>query len=51
MTIVVDAFLSPEQAEAYRARIRELEARLEESEDTLEALRRGDFDAVFFFYD
>ena len=46
MTIVVDAFLSPEQAEAYRARIRELEARLEESEDTLEALRRGDFDAV-----
>ena len=29
-----------------QARIRELEARLEESEDTLEAIRRGDFDAV-----
>ena len=28
------------------ARIRELEARLEESEETLEAIRRGDFDAV-----
>ncbi|MBE7196544.1 MAG: response regulator [Parafilimonas terrae] len=32
--------------EAYRAHIRELEARLEESEDTLAAIRRGDFDAV-----
>ena len=31
---------------ADQARIRELEARLEESEDTLEAIRRGDFDAV-----
>ena len=31
---------------AQAARIRELEARLEESEDTLEAIRRGDFDAV-----
>ena len=29
-----------------RARIRDLEAKLEESEDTLEAIRRGDFDAV-----
>ena len=29
-----------------RERIRDLEARLEESEDTLEALRTGDFDAV-----
>ncbi|MET0257469.1 MAG: ATP-binding protein, partial [Methylobacterium sp.] len=33
-------------AEADRARIRELEARLEESEETLAAIRRGDFDAV-----
>ena len=31
---------------AANARIRELELRLEESEDTLEAIRRGDFDAV-----
>ncbi|MCW6511922.1 ATP-binding protein [Lichenifustis flavocetrariae] len=31
---------------ADQARIRELEARLEESEETLEAIRRGDFDAV-----
>ncbi|GJD79128.1 PAS domain-containing sensor histidine kinase [Methylobacterium gregans] len=31
---------------AARARIAELEARLEESEDTLAAIRRGDFDAV-----
>ena len=31
---------------ALAARIRELELRLEESEDTLEAIRRGDFDAV-----
>ncbi|GEP05352.1 PAS domain-containing hybrid sensor histidine kinase/response regulator [Methylobacterium oxalidis] len=30
----------------YQARIAELEARLEESEDTLAAIRRGDFDAV-----
>ena len=29
-----------------QARIRDLEMRLEESEDTLEAIRRGDFDAV-----
>ncbi|GJE74833.1 MULTISPECIES: ATP-binding protein [Methylorubrum] len=29
-----------------QARIRELEARLEEAEDTLAAIRRGDFDAV-----
>ncbi|MDR7035679.1 MULTISPECIES: ATP-binding protein [Methylobacterium] len=35
--------LTPAQ---YRARIGELEARLEESEDTLAAIRRGDFDAV-----
>ncbi|MDP4005575.1 ATP-binding protein [Methylobacterium sp. NEAU K] len=32
--------------DAYRAHIRELEARLEESEETLAAIRRGDFDAV-----
>ena len=32
--------------EAYRTHIRELEARLEESEETLAAIRRGDFDAV-----
>ena len=31
---------------ALEARIRELEMRLEESEETLEAIRRGDFDAV-----
>ena len=31
---------------ASRERIRDLEARLEESEDTLEAIRQGDFDAV-----
>ena len=31
---------------AHADRIRELEARLEESEETLEAIRRGDFDAV-----
>ena len=31
---------------AQAARIRELEARLEESEETLGAIRRGDFDAV-----
>ena len=31
---------------AQAARIRELETRLEESEETLEAIRRGDFDAV-----
>ncbi len=30
----------------YQQRIRELEARLEESEETLEAIRRGDVDAV-----
>ena len=36
----------PPAEEPYRARIRELEARLEESEETLEAIRRGDFDAV-----
>ena len=33
-------------ADAHQERIRELEARLEESEDTLAAIRRGDFDAV-----
>jgi len=32
--------------EAYRAHIRELEARVEEAEETLAAIRRGDFDAV-----
>jgi PAS domain S-box-containing protein len=41
---------SPSEADAliqgYQQRIRELEARLEESEDTLEAIRRGDVDAV-----
>lgn len=30
----------------YRQRIQELEARIEESEETLEAIRRGDIDAV-----
>ena len=30
----------------YRRRIRELEARVEESEETLDAIRRGDIDAV-----
>ncbi len=30
----------------YRQRIRELEAKLEESEETLDAIRRGDIDAV-----
>jgi PAS domain S-box-containing protein len=44
----VDAFLSGDDPdpEAYRTHIRELEARLEESEETLAAIRRGDFDAV-----
>ncbi|QGY01806.1 response regulator [Methylobacterium mesophilicum SR1.6/6] len=44
----VDALLPDDEPgpEAYRAHIRELEARLEESEDTLAAIRRGDFDAV-----
>ena len=32
--------------QGYRERIRELEARLEESEETLDAIRRGDIDAV-----
>jgi PAS domain S-box-containing protein len=32
--------------EEYRRRIQELEARLEESEETVEAIRRGDVDAV-----
>ncbi|GJE58008.1 hybrid sensor histidine kinase/response regulator [Methylobacterium trifolii] len=38
--------MSAEDPAAYRERIRELEARLEESEETLAAIRRGDFDAV-----
>ncbi len=38
--------LRPSREEAYAARIRELEDRLEESEETLAAIRRGDFDAV-----
>ena len=44
----VDALLPGDEPspEAYRAHIRELEARLEESEETLAAIRRGDFDAV-----
>ncbi|MCJ2052386.1 PAS domain-containing hybrid sensor histidine kinase/response regulator [Methylobacterium sp. J-070] len=44
----VDALLPGDDPgpEAYRAHIRELEARLEESEETLAAIRRGDFDAV-----
>ncbi len=44
----VDALLPNDEPspEAYRAHIRELEARLEESEETLAAIRRGDFDAV-----
>ena len=36
---------------ALQARIRELEMRLEESEETLEAIRRGDFDAVVIHAD
>ena len=36
----------PTTLDEARARIRELEARLEESEETLAAIRRGDFDAV-----
>ena len=39
----------PAEAEAliqgYRQRVQELEARLEESEETLDAIRRGDIDA------
>ena len=35
-----------EQLRISRARIRELESQLEEHEDTLEAIRHGDFDAV-----
>ena len=35
-----------EQLKAAQDRIRDLEARLEESEDTLDAIRSGDFDAV-----
>jgi len=44
----VDALLPGDEPglDAYRAHIRELEARLEESEETLAAIRRGDFDAV-----
>ena len=44
----VDALLPGDEPgpEAYRTHIRELEARLEESEETLAAIRRGDFDAV-----
>jgi PAS domain S-box-containing protein len=41
-----DAGALAEELRACRDRIRELESRLEESEDTLEALRTGDFDAV-----
>ena len=36
----------PTALDAARARIRELEAQLEESDETLAAIRRGDFDAV-----
>ena len=44
---MISGALSPDAAlAAANARIRELESRLEESEDTLEAIRRGDFDAV-----
>ena len=41
----MNADLPASQAEL-RARVRDLEARLEESEETLEAIRRGDFDRV-----
>ncbi|UMY19920.1 ATP-binding protein [Methylobacterium organophilum] len=43
-----ETFIPPDGPDpaAYRARIRELEGRLEESEETLAAIRRGDFDAV-----
>ncbi|GLS47067.1 PAS domain-containing sensor histidine kinase [Methylobacterium brachythecii] len=46
MSTVPDPETAQRSAEADRARIAELEARLEESEDTLAALRSGDFDAV-----
>ena len=36
----------PSALDAAQAHIRELEARLEETEDTLAAIRRGDFDAI-----
>lgn len=44
----VDALLPEDEPspEAYRTHIRELEARLEESEETLAAIRGGDFDAI-----
>ncbi len=44
-TEAADIDLDPRHL-ADQARIRELEARLEESEETLGAIRRGDFDAV-----
>ncbi|WP_232631895.1 ATP-binding protein [Methylobacterium sp. Leaf118] len=40
------AALPSSALDAAQARIRELEARLEETEDTLAAIRRGDFDAI-----
>ncbi|GJE54269.1 MULTISPECIES: PAS domain-containing sensor histidine kinase [Methylobacterium] len=46
MSSAPDSVADKTAAEADRARIRELEARLEESEETLAAIRRGDFDAV-----
>jgi PAS domain S-box-containing protein len=42
----IDPPLLTEQLKAALDRIRDLEARLEESEDTLDAIRSGDFDAV-----
>ena len=41
-----DAASLVEELRASRERVRELEARLEESQETLEAIQRGDFDAV-----
>ena len=46
MGVDVPPLPSTDLLAAQAARIRDLEARLEESEETLEALRRGDFDAV-----
>ena len=46
MSVTPHSDASAEELRACQERIRDLEARLEESEDTLEALRTGDFDAV-----
>ena len=46
MSAELDQDALADELRVCRERIRDLEARLEESEDTLEALRTGDFDAV-----